>query len=227
MDRNCAAFAALTIVVMARACSRAESGGRASANLWIAGIRPRLGRRGGGYPGDMDEYWVAVFWSLLPTVVVSALFFFILRSIMRADRTERRVYARVEAEERAKQGLPPARTRGRAGRAGFLERVIAALRETLGAVEHGVEAVQDGVVLVELSSEPQARQCHGFEVCLGQPDRMRSVDPSRVVQHAGRIAQAGVIPKHCMDIGLARGARVGVILQQLRVGLEKHLRRPT
>lgn len=55
----------------------------------------------------MDGYWVEVFWSLLPTVVVSGLFFFILRSILRADRTERRVYARIEARERAKRGLPP------------------------------------------------------------------------------------------------------------------------
>ena len=60
----------------------------------------------------MDSYWTAVFWSLLPTVVVSGLFFFILRSILRADRTERRVYARVEAEERAKRGLPPAAAGG-------------------------------------------------------------------------------------------------------------------
>lgn len=59
----------------------------------------------------MDNYWVAAFWSLLPTVVVSGLFFFILRSILRADRTERRVYARIEARERAKRGLPPARAR--------------------------------------------------------------------------------------------------------------------
>ena len=56
----------------------------------------------------MDDFWIAVFWTLLPTVVVSGLFFFILRSILRADRTERRVYARVEAQERAKRGLPPA-----------------------------------------------------------------------------------------------------------------------
>lgn len=55
----------------------------------------------------MDSYWTAVFWSLLPTVVVSSLFFFVLRSILRSDRTERRVYAKVEAEERAKRGLPP------------------------------------------------------------------------------------------------------------------------
>lgn len=54
----------------------------------------------------MEDYWVAVFWALLPTVVVSLLFFYILRSILRADRTERRVYARIEAEQRAKRGLP-------------------------------------------------------------------------------------------------------------------------
>lgn len=56
----------------------------------------------------MDEYWVAVVWTLLPTIVVSAIFFFVLRGVIRADRTERREYARYEAEERAKRGLPPA-----------------------------------------------------------------------------------------------------------------------
>jgi hypothetical protein len=59
----------------------------------------------------MDEYWVAVVWTLLPTLVVSTLFFFILRGIIRSDRTERRVYARLEAQERAKRGLPPATPR--------------------------------------------------------------------------------------------------------------------
>ena len=60
----------------------------------------------------MDDYWIAVFWSLLPTVVVSAMFFFVLRSIIRADRTERREYARIEAEERARSAgcrRPPRR----------------------------------------------------------------------------------------------------------------------
>ncbi|MCP2635372.1 hypothetical protein K0817_002185 [Microbacterium sp. HD4P20] len=56
----------------------------------------------------MDDYWLAVLWTLLPTVVVSAIFFFVLRSIIRADRHERREYSRIEAEERAKRGLPPA-----------------------------------------------------------------------------------------------------------------------
>ncbi|GEP46949.1 hypothetical protein FVP74_02310 [Microbacterium saccharophilum] len=56
----------------------------------------------------MGEYWAAVVWSLLPTVVVLGLFVFLLRSILRMDRTERRVYAQIEAEERAKRGLGPA-----------------------------------------------------------------------------------------------------------------------
>lgn len=54
------------------------------------------------------EFWVAAFWTLLPTLVVSAIFFFVLRSIVRADRNERREYAKIEAEERVKRGLPPA-----------------------------------------------------------------------------------------------------------------------
>lgn len=59
------------------------------------------------YDRGMDAYWAAVVWSLLPTVVVLGLFIFVLRSILRMDRTERRVYSKIEAEERAKRGLPP------------------------------------------------------------------------------------------------------------------------
>ncbi len=54
------------------------------------------------------DYWVAAFWTILPTVVVLGIFVFVVRSVMRADRTERRVYAKIEAQERAKRGLPPA-----------------------------------------------------------------------------------------------------------------------
>ncbi|HET8926282.1 MAG TPA: hypothetical protein VFN24_00445 [Microbacterium sp.] len=56
----------------------------------------------------MENIWVAVAWALLPTVVVAGLFFFILRSILRMDRTERRIYAEIEEEERARRGMPPA-----------------------------------------------------------------------------------------------------------------------
>lgn len=55
----------------------------------------------------MDDYWVAVLWTLLPTVVVSAMFYFVMRNVIRADRNERREYARLEARERARRGLPP------------------------------------------------------------------------------------------------------------------------
>lgn len=48
---------------------------------------------------------MAALWSILPTVVVAVLFFWILRNILKFDRTERRTYAKIEAEERAKRGM--------------------------------------------------------------------------------------------------------------------------
>lgn len=60
----------------------------------------------------MDATWVAMLWAILPTLVVSVVFFFILRNVIRIDRTERKVYARIEAEERAKRGLPPVASTG-------------------------------------------------------------------------------------------------------------------
>ncbi|MEW2011196.1 MULTISPECIES: hypothetical protein [Microbacterium] len=55
----------------------------------------------------MDNFWLAAAWSLLPTVGVSIVFFVVLRGILRFDRTERKVHAQIEAEERAARGLPP------------------------------------------------------------------------------------------------------------------------
>lgn len=55
----------------------------------------------------MDNFWVAAAWSLLPTLGVSIVFFFVMRGIIRSDRTERKAHAQVEAEERAARGLPP------------------------------------------------------------------------------------------------------------------------
>jgi len=49
-----------------------------------------------------DLFWGVVY-SLAPTVLIGLLFWFIMRSIIRADGTERRVYAEIEAEERAKR----------------------------------------------------------------------------------------------------------------------------
>lgn len=54
----------------------------------------------------MDWMWNAL-WSLLPTVSILVVFVIVMRSILGADRRERRAYAEIEAEERAKRGLPP------------------------------------------------------------------------------------------------------------------------
>lgn len=56
----------------------------------------------------VNEYWMTALWSIAPTLVITVLFFWILRNILKFDRTERRVYADIEAEERAKRGMPAA-----------------------------------------------------------------------------------------------------------------------
>lgn len=53
----------------------------------------------------MDNFWLNALWSLTPTVLLGLLFWFIIRSVLRSDRTERETYAKLEAEERAKRGL--------------------------------------------------------------------------------------------------------------------------
>lgn len=55
----------------------------------------------------MDNFWVAALWAVTPTVLLGLLFWLIIRSIIRADRTERRVYARMESKERERRGMPP------------------------------------------------------------------------------------------------------------------------
>lgn len=55
----------------------------------------------------MGSAFVGVVWALTPPVVVLAIFWFILRGVTHADRRERRVYTRMEDEERARRGLPP------------------------------------------------------------------------------------------------------------------------
>ena len=55
----------------------------------------------------MDNFWIAALWAVTPTVLLGVIFWLIIRSIIRADRTERRVYARMEAKERERRGMPP------------------------------------------------------------------------------------------------------------------------
>lgn len=54
----------------------------------------------------MNDWWMNALWSITPTVLIGIFFFSVLRMILRADRTERRVYREIEAEERARLGLP-------------------------------------------------------------------------------------------------------------------------
>jgi hypothetical protein len=48
------------------------------------------------------DFWGNLIFSLVPTIVIGLIFWFIIRSIVRADRNERKAYAKIEAEERAK-----------------------------------------------------------------------------------------------------------------------------
>lgn len=55
----------------------------------------------------IENWWLNALYSLTPTIVLGLIFWFVIRAIFRADRTERAVYNRIEAEERAKAGLDP------------------------------------------------------------------------------------------------------------------------
>lgn len=57
-----------------------------------------------------QEFWANALFSITPTILVGLVFWFVLRAIIRSDRNERAAYAKVEAEERVKAGLPPAAT---------------------------------------------------------------------------------------------------------------------
>ncbi|SFS03648.1 hypothetical protein SAMN04487783_0769 [Agrococcus baldri] len=54
-----------------------------------------------------ESWWGNAIFSLVPTIVLGLIFWMVMRMILRGDRTARREYDRIEAEERAKLGLPP------------------------------------------------------------------------------------------------------------------------
>lgn len=49
-----------------------------------------------------DDFWGNAIFSVTPTIVIGLIFWFAMRAIIRADRSERDVFAEVEAEERAR-----------------------------------------------------------------------------------------------------------------------------
>lgn len=63
------------------------------------------------YPVRVSQL-VPYLWAVIPTVALGLIFWFVMWSIIRADRHERtgmeRLEAKIYAEERARAGLPPA-----------------------------------------------------------------------------------------------------------------------
>ncbi|MGN6199217.1 hypothetical protein [Humibacter sp.] len=53
----------------------------------------------------MDGVWAGIIWALAPTVLVGLVFWIVMRSLVHADRSERKAYAKIEAQERARRGL--------------------------------------------------------------------------------------------------------------------------
>ena len=56
----------------------------------------------------LQDFWANALFSLAPTVLIGLIFWFVMRAVIRSDRSERKAYAAVEAEERKKLGMPPA-----------------------------------------------------------------------------------------------------------------------
>lgn len=93
----------------------------------------------------LHEFWANAIYSVVPTILVGLIFWLAMRAIVRADRTERRVYADIEAEERAKLGLPPAAEHS--GAAGV----------NRDGAEHLVPAVERPVPPAEFSAKSPAK----------------------------------------------------------------------
>lgn len=49
------------------------------------------------------DFWGNAIFSLIPTIALGLVFWFVIRAIIRADRNERKVYSEMEAEERARR----------------------------------------------------------------------------------------------------------------------------
>lgn len=49
-----------------------------------------------------QDFWSNAIFSITPTILVGLIFWFAMRAIIRADRTERAAYSKIEAEERAR-----------------------------------------------------------------------------------------------------------------------------
>jgi hypothetical protein len=50
----------------------------------------------------IHNFWANAIYSVVPTILLGLVFWLVMRSILRADRTERKVYSEIEVEERAR-----------------------------------------------------------------------------------------------------------------------------
>ena len=50
-----------------------------------------------------SDFWGNAIFSVVPTLLFGLLFWFVFRSMIRSDRSERATAAKIEAEERAKR----------------------------------------------------------------------------------------------------------------------------
>jgi flagellar biosynthesis/type III secretory pathway M-ring protein FliF/YscJ len=49
----------------------------------------------------IENFWGNALYSVTPTILVGLVFWLVMRAIFRADRSERSMYSKIEAEERA------------------------------------------------------------------------------------------------------------------------------
>lgn len=55
----------------------------------------------------ITDFWANAVYSVTPTIIIGLIFWFVMRAILRADRTERQELGKYEREERARRGLAP------------------------------------------------------------------------------------------------------------------------
>lgn len=56
---------------------------------------------------NMDNFWFNAVYSLVPTIFLGLIFWFVVRAVIHADRNERKAYAKIEAELRAARRRNP------------------------------------------------------------------------------------------------------------------------
>lgn len=74
----------------------------------LRSVRERAPSRARYSAHVIQDFWANAAFSITPTLMVGLIFWLVMFSIFRADRTERKKFSEMEAEERARRGLAPA-----------------------------------------------------------------------------------------------------------------------